>query len=106
MDTQPDNGGDVQFTHNVEPNGAFTLDDDTDTTYDNSVALIATANTRSRVTLQGLPRQHRLESIACDSDDVIIDVEQRRVLIDFKDTDVVCTFVVVGKNYFTVDGSV
>ena len=96
LDTQPDNGADVQFTHNIQPQGAFTLDDDTDATHANNVTLTPAKPGQYRVTLQGLPVNHRLEAIECDSDDVTVQLDQRRVLVDHNDTDISCTFVLVG----------
>jgi len=97
LDTQPDNGADVQFTHNIQPQGAFTLDDDTDATHANNVTLTPAKPGQYRVTLQGLPVNHRLEAIECDSDDVTVQLDQRRVLVDHNDTDISCTFVLVGE---------
>merc|ERR1712000_62153 len=84
LDTQPDSGADVQFTHNVEPQGAFTLDHDTDATHANNVTLTPAKPGQYRVTLQGLPANHRLEAIECDSDDVTVQLDQRRVLVDYE----------------------
>ena len=55
-----------------------------------------------RVTLQGLPANHRLEAIECDSDDVTVQLGQRRVLVDYNDTDISCTFVLVGEMAFGI----
>ena len=98
LDTQPDNGVDVEFTHNIVPGGTFSLDDDVDATLANSVSLSASNGDQHRVTLQGLPANHHLEAIECDSDDVIVQLDQRRVLINVNDG-IVCTFVVVGKEH-------
>jgi len=88
----------MQFTHNIVSGGTFTLDDDADATLANSVSFLASAGHQHRVTLQGLPANHRLEAIECDGDDVIVQLDQRRVLINVND-DIVCTFVVVGKEH-------
>ena len=99
LDTQPDSNAQVHFTHDVVPNGAFTLDDDNTPALSNVTVLSGEVGSRYRVTLDQLPEHHLLESIVCDNDTVIIDLQQRQVLIDLEEPDITCTFTVVGKKY-------
>jgi len=99
---QPDSDVDVQFAHDVAPNGVFTLDDDADVTHDNSVTLTPDAPGQYTIALPTLAAHFRLDAIECNSDDVAVELDQRSVLVDFNNTDIACTFIVVGKIFLCV----
>lgn len=87
----------MPFTHSVVSGGAFTLDnDDADNAYDSKARLTPDSSGRYLVTLEEVPEKHRLEAIECDSVDVTVELDQRRVFVDFDDQDVVCNFIIVG----------
>ena len=100
LDMQPDSPKDIHFTHNVQYGGEFSLDDDNTSTLPNSITLHGASSNDYRVTVQGVANEYVVESIECDSDNVNVDVDQRRVIIQSGEDDVTCTFVLASKYYF------
>jgi len=93
---EPENGVDVQFQHNIETNGTFTLDDDeTDTTHSHTIFLTPDAIGEYEVDLPSLPLNYHLDTLECDDEIELID--DTRIVLDFQNNTIVtCTYTLVG----------
>ena len=90
----------MSFTHTIETNGAFTLDNnDADASYDSIVVFTPDSSGQYDVIAPTLPVSYGLDAIQYNSDDVTVQLDQRRVSIDIDEEDIFCTFIFVGKTH-------